>query len=99
MSWLKGWRKRLRAVVRRDAVDRELREELAFHMEMETAKHVDAGVPVQEARRRAAVAFGGVEKYGAVTRDARALAWVSGLSLDFRLGLRMLVRYPGLTVV
>ena len=32
-------------------------------------------------------------------RDGRGLAWMSGLSLDLRLGLRMLAKYPGLTVV
>jgi putative ABC transport system permease protein len=32
-------------------------------------------------------------------RRRRALAWLDGLSLDFRLGLRMLVKYPGLTIV
>ena len=29
----------------------------------------------------------------------RRLAWLTGMSLDFRLGLRMLVKHPGLTLV
>jgi putative ABC transport system permease protein len=32
-------------------------------------------------------------------REARELAHVDGLSLDFKLGFRMLVKYPGLTIV
>jgi putative ABC transport system permease protein len=32
-------------------------------------------------------------------RGRRAFAWLSGLSLDLRLGLRMLARYPWLTLV
>ena len=32
-------------------------------------------------------------------RDGRGLAWLGGLSLDLRLGLRMLAKYPGLTIV
>jgi hypothetical protein len=32
-------------------------------------------------------------------RDGRGLAWLGGLSLDLRLGARMLVKYPGLTIV
>ena len=32
-------------------------------------------------------------------REGRRTAWLSGFSLDLKLGLRMLVKYPGLTVV
>jgi predicted permease len=32
-------------------------------------------------------------------RGRAAAAWLGGMSLDFRLGFRMLVKYPGLTVV
>ena len=32
-------------------------------------------------------------------RSARALNWLVGMSLDLKLGIRMLVRYPGLTAV
>ena len=39
-GWLKRWRKRIRTLIRRDAVDRELDEELAFHLEMETRKNL-----------------------------------------------------------
>ena len=99
MRWTKRWAKRLRALVRRDAVERELDEELAFHLEMETRKNERAGMSPAEARRRAALAFGGVEKFKEEVRDARMLGWVSGASLDFKLGARMIARYPGLTVV
>jgi predicted permease len=32
-------------------------------------------------------------------RDGRGLAWLGGLTLDLKLGGRMLVKYPGLTIV
>lgn len=41
----------------------------------------------------------GVERFKEEVRDARGLAWLTGMSLDFRLGGRMLVKYPGLTLV
>jgi predicted permease len=97
--WTKRWRKRLRALVHAEAVDRELDEELAFHLEMETEKHVRAGLAPAAARRQARLAFGAVRQHRAEARDARWLAWLPRLSLDFRLGARMLVKYPGLTVV
>ena len=96
---VKQWRKRLRALVNTAAVDRELDDELAYHLEMETAKNVRAGMTPGEAKRQAKLAFGAVEKARGETRDARWLSWFPDLSLDFKLGGRMLVRYPGITVV
>ena len=49
--------------------------------------------------RRALVALGGVEKHRETLRDGRGTAWVAGLSLDTKLALRMLVKYPTLTFV
>jgi putative ABC transport system permease protein len=99
MTWTKRWTKRLRALVHKEAVERELDEELAFHLEMETKKNLQAGMSPDEARRRAVLRFGGVEGFKEEVRDARGLAWLTGMLLDFRLGGRMLVKYPGLTVV
>ena len=57
MRWMKLWRKRLRALVHTEAVDRELDEELAFHLEMETEKYLRAGLSAEAARRQARLAF------------------------------------------
>ena len=83
MSALKRWKKRLRAVFRQDAVDREMDEELAFHLELEIRKNEGLGMSPAEARRQAALTFGGVERYKEQVRDARVLSWVGGMSLDF----------------
>ena len=99
MAWTNRWRKRMRALMRKDEVERELDEELAFHLEMETEKNVRAGMPPAEARRRAVLEFGGLEKHKEEVRDARWLGGFNGLSLDARLGVRMLVKHPGLTLV
>ena len=97
--WSKRWLRRLRALVRRGAVERELDEELAFHLEMETEKLRRQGLSADEARRRARLAFGGVEGAKEGVRDERWLAWAPGLSLDLRLGVRMLAKAPGLALV
>ena len=60
MRWTNRWRKRLRALLRRDAVETELDEELAFHLEMETRKNLEAGMSPEAARRQARLAFGAV---------------------------------------
>jgi len=75
-------------------------EEIRLHVELEAERLVrERGLDEAEARRRALVAFGGVERYKEELRDGRPLAWLGGLSLDFRLGARMLAKHPGLSVV
>ena len=100
MSWLEGTRARLRLLFGRRGAESRAEEEFRFHIEMETGRLVrEQGLPPEEARRRALAAFGGVQNHRESMRDGRGLAWLSGLSLDFKLGVRMLVKYPGLTVV
>ncbi len=100
MSWFEGTRARLRLLFARRATESRMDEEIRFHVEMETERLVrDAALNPREARRRALVAFGGVEKHKESLRDGRGLAWLGGLSLDLKLGFRMLVKYPGLTLV
>src|SRR5687768_16964977 len=98
MIRLNPLRVRLRALLRRNAVEQELDEELAFHIAMETEKNLRAGMTPAEARRQARIAFGGVERHREDVRRGRGLAWISGMSLDFTLGFRMLVKYPGLKI-
>ena len=100
MSWLEGTRARLRLLLDRRGADARAEEEIRFHIEMEEERLVrEQGLDRQEARRRALVAFGGVEQHKEALRDGRGAAWLSGLSLDLKLGIRMLVKYPGLSIV
>jgi predicted permease len=81
-------------------LDADMADEMRFHIEMETARLTTTrGLSHDEARRRAAIAFGGVEKYRGAGRDALRLTWARGVSTDMKLGVRMLVKYPGLTAV
>jgi putative ABC transport system permease protein len=104
MTWLSKFiwaaRERLRTAIFRDRVEVEMDEELRFHLDMETEKLVRSqGLTPEESRRRAGVAFGGVERFKEDVRDARGLDWLAGLRLDFALGVRMLLKYPALTIV
>jgi predicted permease len=98
MKWTHGMRARLRLLFRREAEER-MEEEMRFHLEMETEKYVREGMSPEAARRRARLAFGGVEGHKEAMRDGRTFAWTSSLPLDVKLGTRMLVKYPGLTLV
>lgn len=92
------WFSRLRFVVlrkRRSEVDEELR----FHIERQIEANLAAGMPADEARRQAAIAFGGAQRTREECREARP-GWTIELVLrDLRLGLRGLLRSPGLTSV
>ena len=65
---------RLRAIFRRKSMETELAAELRFHCEQQAAKLVAAGVPRDEALRRARLAIGGVEQVKEGQQGSRACA-------------------------
>ena len=61
-SWLTRARWIWRALLRPDQLDAAMHEEMRFHIEMEAERLVrEHGLDRDEARRKAHVAFGGVE--------------------------------------
>ncbi|HEV2146503.1 MAG TPA: ABC transporter permease [Longimicrobiaceae bacterium] len=98
MEWITRWRKRLRVLIRREEVERELEEEFAFHLEMETRNNIRAGMTPEAARRQAVLTFGGRERFREEVRDARWFAPVIELTPDVKLALRMLAKHPVLSV-
>ena len=100
MRLITAMRERLRGLFFKEREDAETREEMRHHIEMETERIMhETGLDRREARRRACVAFGGVERYRDEVREARGFAWLSGLRLDLKLGLRNLIKHPGLAIV
>jgi len=98
MEWITRWRKRLRVLFRRAEVERELEEEFAFHLEMETRNNLRAGMTPEAARRQAVLTFGGRERFREEVRDARWFAPLIELTPDVKLALRMLAKHPALSV-
>jgi putative ABC transport system permease protein len=88
-----------RQLFRREIVERELDEELQFHIERETEANVAAGMAVNEARRKALLSFGGVEQAKEECRDQRPTQWLESMAQDVRYGLRTLRKNPSFTVV
>src|SRR5690348_5502552 len=99
MSLVKGILKQLRALLRKDVVERELDEELAFHVEMETDQLMRSGLDAATARRRALLRFGGVERYKEGVRAARWTHVLDDFANDLRYAWRGLRRSPGFAVV
>jgi putative ABC transport system permease protein len=86
---------RMRALLRRAAVERELDDELRFHLEREIEKNVRGGMSRVDAERAARLAFGGVERIKDDARDARGISFWDTLSQDLRYAWRGLRRRPG----
>jgi predicted permease len=92
---------RIRALVARHRVERELDEELAFHIARETQKHIAAGLGPIEARTRAIARFGPVPLAADQCRDARGTAVIDNLTRDIVYAFRTFRRAPlaALTIV
>ena len=89
-----------RVLWRSRQLDADMQEEMRLHVDMEAERLARVeGLHPEEARRQAYVRFGGVEKYKEEGREARGLYWLHGVSLDARLGVRMLAKHRWLTLV
>ena len=93
------WIRRLINLFRRGRLERELAAELESHLGLETDRNLRAGMDPAEARRVAHARLGGVEQVKERWRAAQLFYWFGSWWLDVKLGLRMLVKYPGLTLV
>ncbi len=92
------WR-RLRSLTHLGSLERGLDEEIGFHLDRQIEKNLRAGMPPDEARRRALITFGGVERVKESTRDEFRPALLQDSWRDLRYGLRALRRAPAFTVV
>jgi len=96
-----GWnwlRRRWEVLFRKEDAERELDEELRFHLEREIETHLAAGMPPAEARRRALVAFGGVERHKEEVRNVRGARVVDDVVQDLRVALRSFLKAPAFLV-
>src|SRR5262249_47009210 len=91
------WR-RLLFYIRRDRFNRELEEEMRFHLEMKAEENIAAGVSPEEARYAAQRQFGNKTLLREVSRDMWSYRILETLAQDLRYGLRMMIKNPGFTV-
>jgi putative ABC transport system permease protein len=85
-------------VFRRHRVEEELSEEIWFHIETRARDLVARGMSPDEARRRARIEFGSIERYKEEVRSARGLQLVNEARADLLMGARALRRAPGFTL-
>jgi putative ABC transport system permease protein len=99
MSILTDILERVRALVFRRSDERELAEELRFHVEMEEEYRRRSGASHADAHRASLIALGGVERVKDDVRDARGTRWLEDAAGDVAFAVRMLARSPGFTAV
>jgi predicted permease len=85
---------RLRAIVLRGRIDREMHDEMHAHLERAAERLMARGMPAGEARATARREFGNVAYLQDQARDARGARWIDALRADIRFGLRHLRRTP-----
>jgi predicted permease len=96
MAWLDRLRRRVRALLHKQEMDRDMDQELRFHVEMEAEELVRTrGLSPDEARRQAMIAFGGMERVREEGRDARGVRGLEELLADFRFAARICSKHAG----
>jgi predicted permease len=91
-------RLRFRSLFRGSQADRELDEELHFHLDRQIEADVARGVPADQARTAALRAIGGLEQRKEQMRDQRGVSRLENLVRDVRLAGRQLGKQPGFTL-
>ena len=99
MPSLRRFLRRLITLFRLNRAEAELSREICAHLQLIEDEHVARGMSREDARYAAKRDFGGVELAKEHQRDARSFRWLAGWPMDMKLGARMLVRSPGLTVI
>ncbi len=92
MTW---WRR----LISRRRLETDLDRELRDHLERQVADFVRDGMTESEARRRAALMFGGIEGIKESCRDARGTRWLTDLADDVRYSMRVFAHNPGFVAV
>src|SRR5262245_56045976 len=93
------WVIRLRSLVWKRSIERDLDDEITFHVEQHIAASLARGLSQSEALRLARLDFGGVQQIKEEHRDARGLSLVTDLSRDIRYALNAFRQLPGFAVM
>jgi predicted permease len=86
---------RLKALVTRDRLEREMADEIGAHIDLAIQENLKAGMSPVEARRAALVVFGGLDRVKEECRESWGVRTLETIAQDVRYGARNLRRNPG----
>jgi predicted permease len=93
-----SWFRRLRNTMMGIRLERNLDDELRFHLESRIGEYINSGMSPEEARREALRRFGNVPHAKKRARDMDILQWLESVWRDLSYGWRTMWRTPGITV-
>lgn len=99
MRWFYKLALRFRSLFKRGRVEKELSDELRFHLERLIEENVARGMSPEETHYAALRELGGMEQIKEECRDMRRVSIIENLIQDVRYGLRMLAKNPGFTAL
>src|SRR5215831_5887553 len=99
MEWFQTTLRRIRFYLTRRRFDREMEDEMRFHVEMRLQENLDDGMPEELARCDALRSFGNKTLLKERSGDVWILPWLDGLAQDIRIAIRMLRRNHWFTAV
>jgi putative ABC transport system permease protein len=91
-------RQRWRSLARKGDVERQLADEIAYHLAEEADAHAARGLAPGAARQAAVAGFGGVERVKDACRDARGTVFLESVVKDLRFAVATLLRQPAYSV-
>ncbi len=94
----KLWQK-LRSMARRNAMERDLEDEIRFHLAQQAEEFEKRGVSDEQSADAARLRFGNVTFHKEQCRDTWSVAWIEALAQDLRFAWRTLRRRPGFATV
>ena len=98
-NWLNHFVLRMKALVRRKQLDRDLDDEIAFHLAMREGKNRALVPDAQEARHAARRQFGNATSIKERSREMWTFVSLESLWQDVRYGARLLAKNPGFMVI